>query len=74
MSFLPSSQETTLYSRTVILCYYTNWQRVLTFAQSLRFVFEPFSTTVWICIYFHTCTFKHLSLFIFYQNVALLLG
>lgn len=41
MSSLPSSQETTLYSPRVTPRCFTNWQRVLTFAQSPRFVIYP---------------------------------
>lgn len=43
MSFLPSSQENTLYSPRVTLCYSTSWRMVLTSAQSARFVVSPCS-------------------------------
>lgn len=40
MSFLPSSQETTLYSPRATLLYSTNWPRASTSAQSARFVIQ----------------------------------
>lgn len=43
MSFLPSSQETTLYSPRVTRCYSTSLRRVLTSAQSARSVVQLLS-------------------------------
>lgn len=55
MSFLPSSQETTLYSPRGTPRYSTNWRMVLTSAQSARFVVQPFEL-LFCSAFMFTCT------------------